>query len=116
MIGTASVERPAGDALPFFMVTRVDGDDDKVWDYPVVDVDVFNVDRNTANLVARTAHRKMLSLRPDDVISLPGGGTASVDEVCTEHGPRFVDWELDTMQRYVMRYQIMLRFNRAGGS
>lgn len=116
VLGTASTERPAGEALPFFMVTRVGGDDDKIWDYPVVDVDVFHTDRNSANLAARTAHRKMLSLLPDDEITLYDGSKATVDEVCTEHGPKYVDWDVDTMQRYVMRYQLMLRFDREGGS
>lgn len=115
-LGTASVERPAGDDLPFFMVTRIDGDDDKIWDYPLVQVDCFNTDRNSANLVARTAHRRMLSLRPNDIITLPGGGTATVDRICTEQGPKYVDWGIDTIQRYVMQYQIALRFDREGGS
>lgn len=115
-LGTASTERPAGDDLPFFMVTRVDGDDDKVWDYPVVDVDVFAADRNTANLVARTAHRRMISLLPEDDVTLSDGSKVRVDRICTDHGPKYVDWDVDTMQRYVMRYYITLRFDREGGS
>lgn len=115
-LGTASVERPAGDDLPFFMVTRVDGDDDKVWDYPVIQVDCFNTDRNSANLVARTAHRKMLSLQPMDEITLPDGSKATVDRVCTDHGPKYVDWGIESIQRYVMQYHIDLRFDRDGGS
>lgn len=115
-LGTASTERPAGDSLPFFMVTRVDGDDDKIWDYPVVDVDVFAADRNAANLAARTAHRRMLSLLPGDEITLYDGSKATVDHICTDHGPKFVEWAVDTMQRYVMRYYLTLRFDREGGS
>lgn len=115
-LGTASVERPAGDDLPFFMVTRVDGDDDKVWDYAVVDVDVFAADRNTANLVARTAHRRMISVLPEDEITLSDGSKTGIDRIRTDHGPKYVDWDVDTMQRYVSRYFIDLRFDRDGGS
>lgn len=115
-MGAAATQRLADDTLPFFLVTRVAGGDDLVWDYPTVDVDVFAADRNTANLMARTAHRRMISLRPNDVITLPTGGTASVDRVQTEHGPRFVTWDVGTISRYVMRYRIDLRLDRAGGS
>lgn len=115
-LGTASVERPAGDSLPFFMVTRVAGDDDKVWDYTTVDVDTFGADRNAAADAARTAHRRMISLLPSDEITLYDGSKATVDHIETEHGPRFVEWDVDTIERYVARYRIDLRFERDGGS
>lgn len=115
-IGTASVERPAGDVLPFYMVTRVAGDDDKVWDYPVVDVDSFAADRNAAFVASRVAHRRILSLLPDDEITLYDGGKATVDWVRTDQAPIYADWGLDTIQRYVARYRMQLRFERDGGS
>lgn len=115
-IGTASVERPAGDVLPFFMVTRVGGDDDKVWDYAMVQVDVFAADRNAAEIAARMVHRRMISVQAEDVINLTDGGTAAIDRVQTDHGPQFVQWDVNTMQRYVMQYVIDLRFDREGGS
>lgn len=115
-LGTASVERPAGDVLPFYMVTRVDGDDDKIWDYPVVDVDCFAADRNAANVAAWQGHRHLICLLPGDQIALPDGRKAVFDRIETEHGPKYVDYGIDSMQRYVSRYMIQTRFDRDGGS
>lgn len=109
-LGATSVERPAGDSLPFRMVTRVAGADDKVTDAAVVDVDTFASTRGGALTAAKAVHRRMISLMPDDEITLPSGEVATVDRVRTDHGPIYVPWSADqSIKRYVARYIIDLR-------
>lgn len=122
-LGASAAERTAGEALPFWLVTKVAGYDDKVWEYSTVDVDTFASDRNSASIYSRLGHRRMLSLLPDDLILLPDGSTATVDRIKTVVSPRYVKSDPDTgrawdadVDRYTTRYEVMTRFVFDGGS
>lgn len=109
-LGVVSAERPAGDVLPYRLVTRVAGSDNRITDSAVVSVHTFAATITAAATEARATHHRMLSLGPQDDVVMPDSTIVRVECVDTHQGPLWVDYEDDTIKRYVARYEINLRF------
>lgn len=109
-----SVERPTGDVLPYRMVTRVAGKDDKITDCAVVSVHTFATSMTLAESEARLTHRRMLELGPPIVgqqsVTISGDQVVMVDSVETSMAPVWIDYEDNQIRRFVARYAIDLRF------
>jgi hypothetical protein len=110
--GVAGKRRP-GDPLPFWLVSRVAGPDDKVTDYGNYSVHSLAEDLAAANEWAMLAHRRMLVLGPPLVaqqrVTISGGRTVFADKVATDLFPRY-EYYSDTIDRFVARYDVDLRF------
>jgi hypothetical protein len=110
---SASVERPTGAVLPFRMVNRVAGKDDKITDSATVSVHTFGATMDEAEAAARMTHRRMLALGPPIGAQEPvtiSTGTVVVDCVETSQSPVWIDYEDTNIRRFVARYEIDLRF------
>jgi hypothetical protein len=89
--------------LPMIQVGRVGGADDRLSDYPHVDVDCFAASRYAAGTLAGTVRSAVLALRHTDV------GGVLVDDVETLTGPMWVDYADPTIWRYLLTFEITLR-------
>ncbi|MGH3439975.1 MAG: hypothetical protein ACRDRN_26470 [Sciscionella sp.] len=99
-IAGASVELPNMPSLPFALITRIGGGDDYITDSPQVDIDIFNTTRATALATARIVHAQMMELRHTAVNGV------LVDHVETITGPMWVNYQDETLQRYVASYRV----------
>lgn len=86
----------------FVRVARIGGRDDRVTDYPVVDIDVFAPTRQRARDLAEGV-RSWLLRYPVRV------GTVTLDRVVTETAPFQAPWEGDNVSRYLATYRISTR-------
>lgn len=106
-------ERKAGDPLPFWVVSRVAGLDDKVTDHGTFSVHSFATTLAAAEDLALLAHRAVSALgpplAPQRRVTISGGRIVMVDEVSTDLFPRY-EYYSDTVRRFVARYNIDLRF------
>lgn len=89
-------------SLPVVQVRRIAGGDrDVVIDTPIVDVDVFHVDRSTAHILAE-------QIRTDFRTNLTGykSGTGVVALVETINGPYWVPYDNTNLRRYTASYRV----------
>lgn len=112
-MGAVAAERQAGDPLPFWLVSRVAGLDDKVTDHGTFSVHSLAESLAGAEDWALLAHDRILTLgpplAPQRRVSISGGRTAWADQVMTDLFPRY-EYYSDTIRRFVGRYDIDLRF------
>lgn len=103
----------AGMALPYRAVTRVDGGDDQITDFPVIRVHTFAADYTTAAREADRTHRRMLILAEDPLydVTMPGNITANCAGLSVIRGPHEVDYASSSVvTRFVSEYIPALRF------
>ena len=91
-----------GQGRYFVRVGRVTGLDDRINDYPVVDVDVFGRTRSSARTLAEGIRAWLLGY-PLYV------GTVTLDRVRTETAPFRAPWKDETVWRFLATYQITTR-------
>ncbi len=112
-LGAAAGERKAGDPLPFWMVSRVAGPDDKITDHGTFSVHSMAETLVEAEDQALLAHRRILALgpplAPQRRVTISGGRMVFADMVMTDLFPRY-EYYSDTIRRYIARYDIDLRF------
>lgn len=112
-------ERPSSTApnptpLPYRMVNRVSGHDDKVFESSIVSVHTFGYTMTDAEAAAYVTHGWMLALGPPIFGQIPvtisNSQVVMADCVETMQSPLWVDYEDTNIRRFVARYQIELRF------
>jgi hypothetical protein len=112
-LGEAAAERKAGDPLPFWLVSRVAGLDDKITDHGTFSVHSMAESLAAAEDHALLAHQRILALgpplAPQRRVTISGGRVVFADMVKTDLFPRY-EYYSDNIRRYVARYDIDLRF------
>jgi len=100
--------------LPYRMVNRVSGHDDKVFESNIVSVHTFADSMTDAEAAAYVTHRWMLALGPPIVgqqpVTISNSQVVVADCVSTMQSPIWVDYEDVNLRRFVARYEIDLRF------
>ena len=101
--------RLANDDLPFTMVNRVGGGDDEMEDRAIVSVHHFDKTYTLAKRGAQQRHQRMLLLKYKAVdVTLSDGSVAGCDYLKVLQKPIRVDYEQESIQRFVSRYEIGL--------
>jgi hypothetical protein len=116
-LGEVGPTRGPGAALPFRMVQRVAGSDDKVVDSGVYQVDTFAATFEAAESEARRTHERMLQLgppfAPQQRVTLSTGVKVFVDSVSTSQSPTWLQFtEAAPISRFVARYSVDIRLPR----
>lgn len=109
-------QMPNNPVYPYCHVTRIDGVDDWVTDYPVVDVDLFEKAGRYTQLaaLARRVHGRMgRNWTNKHTVVLPGGERVRIDRCITRRTPVLTDYEDDSVVRMVGRYEIENRAQTA---
>jgi hypothetical protein len=108
-------EMPTNPTYPFCLVTRVAGDDDKVTDYPSVDVDLFDLKGNYTSLstLSRRVHERMVKWSNKVTVVLDTGERVRIDRCLTAQAPILEDYDDDSLVRMVGRYRLENRAQTA---
>jgi hypothetical protein len=112
-LGEVSTERPAGEDLPYRMVTRVAGTDDGYSvDYPIISIHTFDADYTSASDAADMTHRRMLLLidDPHNDVTLSDATVCNAEYVECVQRPTRIDVADAAVERFVARYQLGLSF------
>lgn len=117
-LGEVGAQRAPGDPLPFRLVQRVAGSDDKVCDNGIYQVDTFAATFDQCESEALLAHEWMLSLgpplAPQQRVTI-STGVAFVDSVTTSQGPTWLQFtEAASIYRFAARYAVEIRLPRLG--
>lgn len=107
--GNVSVEMPNQPILPFVLVTRISGGDDRITEFAIMEISVFHTSRSAASLVARQAHSMMLALKPYTLGLTVGGSAVRIDRVSTIHGPSWNSYRDENLRQYTARYIVESR-------
>lgn len=102
--------------MPYGKVVRVAGDDDKVTDYPSIDIDFFHWAGNYAALstLSRRVHDRMRVWTNKVTVTLPGTGErVRIDRCLTAQVPVLEDYADDSVVRMVGRYRLENRAQTA---
>lgn len=113
--------RPPGAVLPYCMITRVAGIDDKITETGRYRAHTFGTETNgvsalksasdAANLVARRIQAFGPPFAPQRTVTLGDGRTVAPDRVSTSMIPAWVKYSDDgTIERFVAEYVIDWRF------
>ena len=103
--------RPAKAPLPFLVVSRPAGSDDKVTDSGIYQVDTFHTNLDAAEQLALDVHQRMLilgpPLAPQQRVTI-STGTVFVDSVTTSQSPVWMPGFTDAapIERFVARYAV----------
>lgn len=116
-LGEVGPQRGPGAALPFRMVQRVAGSDDKVFDTGIYQIDTFASTFEAAEYQARLTHERMLQLgpplAPQQRVTLSSGATVWVNSVTTSQSPTWLQFtEAAPVSRFVARYSVEIRLPR----
>lgn len=110
---TVAAERKANDPLPFWLISRVAGLDDKISDQGTYSVHSMASTLDTAESLSLLAHRAVSALgpplAPQRRVTISGGRIVFADRVATDTFPRY-EYYSDTVRRFIGRYDIDLRF------
>jgi hypothetical protein len=106
--GNVSVEMPTTPTLPFVLIERVAGGDDRITDRPIVDVNIFHSTRALSSATATQMHQMMHVLNAKTAVTVTAG-TVRIDRVITLHGPSYLRYEDENLKRYVARYEVESR-------
>jgi hypothetical protein len=110
--GQIAARMPAQLPLPFMLVQRVAGGDDRVVDRATVQLDTFAADQTTASTTARAVHHAMRQLHAKTVVTVDGNPW-NIYACSVEQTPIYLQWEASgggaVMDRYVARYVIDIR-------
>lgn len=108
--GSVAVEMPPLPVLPFVLVSRVAGGDDRITDRGMVQVEVFHSSRDGANSVARQMHYLIQQWTPKVGVTLPSTGRmVFIDRIETVQGPHYQDYGDENLKRYLARYEVVSR-------
>jgi hypothetical protein len=111
--GGVGGERLPGDPLPFWLVNRVAGPDDKVTDHGTYSVHSLADTLAGAEDWSILGHRRILALGPplaaQERVTISGGRIVMADMVMTDQAPFYLYYS-DTIRRLVGRYFVDLRF------
>lgn len=116
-LGEVGPQRGPGAALPFRMVQRVAGSDDKVVDSGIYQIDTFASTFEAAERESRLTHERMLRLgpplAPQQRVTLTDGAIVWVDSVTTSQSPTWLQFtEAAPIARFVARYSVDIRLPR----
>lgn len=116
-LGACGVKKPNTSTLPYRMVTRVAGADDKITDTGTYSVHTFAATMAAAEAAAWETHRRILTLGPPFApqrrVTISGSRQVFADRVETDQSPFWLDYGVETIQRFVARYIIDIRFTAA---
>jgi hypothetical protein len=104
------MDQPGTIPLPFILVTKLDGPDDMVTEYPCVQLDCFDSTRSLAEAFAYEVHTVMKQWTAM-VPVITSQGTFNIDGLYVTESPHYEDYASKEVRRYVMRYHIDLRCN-----
>jgi hypothetical protein len=108
--GNVAVQMPTIPSLPFVLVDRCAGGDDRVRDLAIADVHVFHSSRDLANAAAWKLHSWVQQWTPKVGVVLPSTGhLVFIDRIETILGPFWSDYGDENLKRYTMRYQVTSR-------
>lgn len=115
-LGEVGPQRGPGAALPFRMVQRVAGSDDKVVDSGIYQVDTFAATFEAAESEALLTHERMLTLgpplAPQQRVTI-SAGVVWVDSVTTSQSPTWLQFtEAAQISRFTARYSVDIRLPR----
>lgn len=107
-IGLTSSMRLATDPVPFTLVNRAGGADERDFeDDSIVSVKHFDSTYTLAKQGANQRHQRMLLLKYTDVVvTMPDGTLASCDYLTVLQKPMRVDYGQEQIQTFISRYQI----------
>jgi hypothetical protein len=88
--------------LPLVRVRNIGGNDDRITDHPLIDVDVLHLTFNQARDLARGIQGRLLGY-PHRV------GSVVIDKVRTAMRPHDVPWDDDRVSRFYASYQLDAR-------
>lgn len=108
--GSVAVEMPPVPTLPFILVTRVAGADDRITDRGMVQIEVYHSSRDGANSVARQMHYRIQQWTARTGVTLPSTGLpVYIDRIETVQGPHWEPYEDENLKRYLARYEVISR-------
>lgn len=115
-LGEVGAQRGPGAPLPFRLVQRVAGSDDKVTDSGIYQIDTFAATFEQAESQALLTHQRMLTLgpplAPQHRVQI-STGTVFVDSVATSQSPTWLQYtDSAPVQRFVARYAVDIRLPR----
>lgn len=116
-LGEVGAQRGPGAPLPYRMVQRVAGSDDKVVDSGIYQVDTFAATFDDAEHQARLTHERMLRLGPplaaQQRVTLADDTVVFVDSVTTSQSPTWLQFtDAAPIARFVARYSVDIRLPR----
>lgn len=116
-LGEVGPQRGPGAPLPFRMVQRVSGSDDKIVDSGIYQIDTFDATFADAEAQARLTHERMLQLgppfAPQQRVTLSDESVVWVDSVTTSQSPTWVQFtDAAPIVRFVARYSVDIRLPR----
>lgn len=97
--------------MPFIKICRATGPETDITDFAVVDIEVFDRDRDVAGDTADDMHDLIVKWTPRDTVTY-GGKNYGIDKRETLEKPFWLDYQDDNLQRYVGRYRIQLRVKK----
>lgn len=110
--GALGSMRLATDPLPFTMVNRVGGGDEEQEDVAIVSVHYFDSTYTLAKQGAQQRHQRMLLLKYKAVdVTLSDGTVTGCNHLKVLQKPVRIDYQQETIQRFVSRYEIGLAPN-----
>lgn len=106
--GTAGTFVPADltERLPFHLVYRFAGRDDRITDRPIVGIDTFAGTYAIGAPLAELVRQQLIAA--PHVVTLPSG-VVVVDTVTTSEGPHEVPYGDSAVRRWVSAYTLTLR-------
>lgn len=115
-LGEVGAQRGPGAPLPFRLVQRVAGSDDKVVDSGIYQVDTFATTFDQCEALAFLTHERMLRLgpplAPQQRVTI-STGTVFVDSVTTSQSPAWLQYtDAAPVVRFVARYAVDIRMPR----
>lgn len=114
-LGETRDERPSGAVLPYRMVSRLPGHDDRLTDMGHYSVHTFAATKAEAQAEAALTHSRLLLLAGRFVgqqkVTISNGQIVQADDVSVFEPPHWVQWvEDNSIHRYVGTYRVDLRY------
>lgn len=108
-------DRPSGAVLPYRMVTPVAGQEQhKVMQRATVSVHTFHDNMDDAEAAAQLTHQRMLLLgppwAPPQQVTISNNQVITPISVETVQTPSWIDYQDNTIRRFVARYEVALHF------
>jgi hypothetical protein len=108
--GSVGVEMPTVPVLPFVLVSRVAGGDDRITDRGMVQIEVFDSSRDGANSLARQMHSMIQQWTAKVGVTLASAGRpVYIDRIETVQGPHWQPYQDENLKRYLARYEVVSR-------
>jgi hypothetical protein len=114
-LGETRDERPSGGDLPFRMVNRIIGTDDRLTDMGHYSIHTFAETKPDAQYEAGETHKRLLALAGQftgqQKVTISDGQEVYVDDVKVIESPHFVQWDDEnSLYRFVGTYRVDLRY------